>query len=228
MHFEINQFEIRLLIALILGAIIGLERQWQHKTAGIKTNAVVSLGSALFVLLANEINGDSSSEARIIAQIVSGIGFLGAGAIMKEGLNISGLNTAATIWCAGAIGCLTGLGMNYEAIIGTTMLVFANISLRSISHKIENKFNLASYHYRIEIEANEDFQFNQNELIHNQSENLLITSSEIQNLNHGIKLYTIELKGIKQPENGIDQHLEPIQNKKGVLKLKWSQIQSKI
>ena len=93
----ISQFEFRLLIALLLGAAIGFERQWRHKMAGVKTNALVSLGSALFILLAAKITGDNSSSARIAAQIVTGIGFLGAGAIMKEGFNVSGLNTAATI-----------------------------------------------------------------------------------------------------------------------------------
>jgi putative Mg2+ transporter-C (MgtC) family protein len=228
MSFEINQFEIRLLIALFLGAVIGLERQWQHKTAGIKTNALVSLGSALFVLLAHDINGDSSSESRIIAQIVSGIGFLGAGAIMKEGLNISGLNTAATIWCAGAIGSLSGLGMTYEAIIGTIILIIANISLRSISHKLENKLNLASFHYKIEIETNDSLLFNSEELIKTHPENLFISSSETQFLSNGNKIFTIEMKAIKQIENGLEKLLEPIKNKDGVIKVKWSISQSKI
>jgi putative Mg2+ transporter-C (MgtC) family protein len=99
----IDQFEIRLLVALLLGATIGLEREWQQKIAGIRTNALVALGAALFVLLSNKISGDSSSTARIVSQIVSGMGFLGAGAIMKEGLSVSGINTTATIWCSMAL-----------------------------------------------------------------------------------------------------------------------------
>jgi uncharacterized membrane protein YhiD involved in acid resistance len=91
--------------------------------AGVKTNALVSLGSALFILLAAKITSDNSSSARIAAQIVTGIGFLGAGAIMKEGFNVSGLNTAATIWCSGAVGCLAGLGFWYEASIGTFFVI---------------------------------------------------------------------------------------------------------
>ncbi len=106
---SIGQFEMRLLLAFVLGAIIGLERQWQHKIAGLKTNSLVAGGAALFILLSEKITGDSSAAARVAAQIVTGIGFLGAGVIMREGINISGINTAATIWCSGAIGSIAGV-----------------------------------------------------------------------------------------------------------------------
>ena len=135
----ITQFEIRLLVALLLGTAIGFERQWRHKMAGVKTNALVSLGSALFILLGAKILGDSSGEARIAAQIVTGIGFLGAGAIMKEGFNVSGLNTAATIWCSGSVGCLAGLGFWYEASIGTFFVIVSHLILKPVETKIENR-----------------------------------------------------------------------------------------
>ena len=135
----ISQFELRLLVALLLGTAIGFERQWRHKMAGVKTNALVSLGSALFMLLGAKILGDSSGEARIAAQIVTGIGFLGAGAIMKEGFNVSGLNTAATIWCSGAVGCLAGLGFWYEASIGTFFVIVSHLILKPVETKIENR-----------------------------------------------------------------------------------------
>src|SRR6478609_3870336 len=119
---NLEQFELRLLLALVLGALIGLERQLRNRTAGVRTNALVAMGSALFVLLAvklqTNVTGNDESAARIIAQIVSGIGFLGAGVIMKDKLNVSGLNTAATIWCSGAIGCLCGMGFWYESVLG--------------------------------------------------------------------------------------------------------------
>ncbi len=133
----IDQFEIRLLVALLLGAVIGLEREWQQKIAGIRTNALVALGAALFVLLGNKISGDSSSTARIVSQIVSGIGFLGAGAIMKEGLSVSGINTAATIWCSGAVGSLAGMGWLYEGSVAACFIVATHFILRPISHKID-------------------------------------------------------------------------------------------
>ncbi|MFZ4800081.1 MAG: MgtC/SapB family protein [Bacteroidia bacterium] len=135
----IPQFELRLLVALLLGAAIGFERQWRHKMAGVKTNALVSLGSALFILLGAKIFGDTSGEARIAAQIVTGIGFLGAGAIMKEGFSVSGINTAATIWCSGAVGCLAGLGLWYEASIGTFFVIVSHLVLKPVETKIENR-----------------------------------------------------------------------------------------
>lgn len=151
----IHQFEIRLLIALLLGAAIGLERQWRHKMAGIKTNALVSLGSALFILLSYKITDDNSSAARIAAQIVTGIGFLGAGAIMKEGFSVSGLNTAATIWCSGAVGCLAGLGFWYEASIGTFFVIVSHLLLKPVENKIEKRIgnNHENSRFRLTIKC---------------------------------------------------------------------------
>ncbi|MFA9212924.1 MAG: MgtC/SapB family protein [Candidatus Methylacidiphilales bacterium] len=151
----INQFELRLLIALLLGAAIGFERQWRHKMAGVKTNALVSLGSALFILLAAKITGDNSSSARIAAQIVTGIGFLGAGAIMKEGFSVSGLNTAATIWCSGAVGCLAGLGFWYEASIGTFFVIVSHLVLRPVENRIEKRTisNSGNSRYKLTIKC---------------------------------------------------------------------------
>jgi putative Mg2+ transporter-C (MgtC) family protein len=139
MNIELNieQFEFRLLVAFSLGALIGLERQWRHKIAGMRTTALVSVGAALFILLAEKITNDASSAARVAAQIVTGIGFLGAGVIMKEGFNVTGLNTAATIWCSGAIGSLAGMGFWYESLVGTGVILFSHILLRPISKKID-------------------------------------------------------------------------------------------
>jgi putative Mg2+ transporter-C (MgtC) family protein len=137
MNLTIEQFEFRLLVAFALGALIGLERQWRHKIAGMRTTALVAVGAALFILLAEKITNDASSAARVAAQIVTGIGFLGAGVIMKEGFNVTGLNTAATIWCSGAIGSLAGMGFWYESLIGTGVILFSHILLRPISKKID-------------------------------------------------------------------------------------------
>ncbi len=142
MHLKdinIGMFEHRLLLAFVLGTIIGLERQWQHKIAGIKTNALVAGGAALFILVAQKVGGDSSGAARVAANIVTGIGFLGAGVMMRNGSNITGINTAATIWCSSAIGALAGLGFWYESLIGTAFIVAGNILLRPIGNRIDNR-----------------------------------------------------------------------------------------
>src|ERR1700758_885423 len=104
---QIHLFIVRLLVALALGVVIGAERQVRQRLAGLRTNALVAAGSALFVLVA-AFSHDAEASARIAAQVVSGIGFLGAGVIMREGLNVRGLNTAATLWCSAAVGVLSG------------------------------------------------------------------------------------------------------------------------
>jgi putative Mg2+ transporter-C (MgtC) family protein len=91
-------FVIRLAVALFLGALIGLERQYRHRMAGTRTNALVASGAAAFVMAGSMILGDPSSQGRVAAYVISGIGFLGAGVIFKEGATVQGLNTAATIW----------------------------------------------------------------------------------------------------------------------------------
>ncbi len=138
-EINIGEFEHRLLLAFILGTVIGLERQWRHKIAGIKTNALVAGGAALFILVSEKIVGDPNGAARIAANIVTGIGFLGAGVMMRNGNNITGINTAATIWCSSAIGSLAGLGYWYESLVGTAFVVIGNIVLRPIGEKIDQQ-----------------------------------------------------------------------------------------
>ena len=96
---ELSEYILRLSIAFAAGLLIGLERQWKHKPAGLRTNTLVALGSALYVLLSIHITQEEGDVTRIISQVVTGIGFLGAGIIFKEGLSVHGLTTAATIWC---------------------------------------------------------------------------------------------------------------------------------
>lgn len=115
---------IKLVISIILGLIIGLEREIQHKAIGIRTTSLITLGSTLFSIISITLcNSDSS---RVIAQIVSGISFICIGIIVKEGNSIKGLTTSATIWCASAIGVLIGIGMFKEAILGTIAILIIN------------------------------------------------------------------------------------------------------
>src|SRR5882724_9220042 len=100
-------FGIRFVVALGLGAAIGFEREYGNHPAGLRTNALVAGGAALFALaVADMAPGDG---ARVLAQIVSGVGFLGGGVILRDGMNVKGLTTAATLWCAAAVGMLAGI-----------------------------------------------------------------------------------------------------------------------
>lgn len=123
-----------LLAAMLLGALIGAERQWRQRMAGLRTNALVATGAAVFILSSMTTSPDS--PGRIAAQIVSGIGFLGAGVIMREGMNVRGLNTAATLWCSAGIGVLCGLGQFWNAAAATLIILCANILLREAAQRI--------------------------------------------------------------------------------------------
>ncbi len=131
-------FSLRIALALLFGSLIGLERQWRQRRAGLRTNALVSTGSAAFVAISGMIAGENS-PTRIAAQVVSGIGFLGAGVILREGLNVRGLNTAATLWCSSAVGTLAGLGFIVPSLITTAAVVGANVILRPLADQINKQ-----------------------------------------------------------------------------------------
>jgi putative Mg2+ transporter-C (MgtC) family protein len=118
---------LRLALAAVLGGAIGLEREYRRKPAGLRTNMLIALGSALFSILSVELGAGAGSPDRIAAQVVTGIGFLGAGAILRSGENVHGLTTAATIWVNAAIGMAAGLGSYTVAAVSAaiTLVVLA-------------------------------------------------------------------------------------------------------
>lgn len=132
---EYTDFLIRISAALILSFLIGLERQWRRRAIGLRTNVLVCLGSFLFVSLPFLLK-DVQFDFKVAAQVVSGIGFLGAGVILKDGANVKGLNTAATLWCSAAIGVLCASGLLLEAATGTMLVLLSNIVLRAITRKL--------------------------------------------------------------------------------------------
>ena len=124
--------------AFALGTIIGLERQWRQRTAGLRTNVLVALGAAAFANLGLRLLGPEGAT-RIISYVVSGIGFLGAGVILKDGANIVGLNTAATLWCSAAVGAFAGSGLAVEAATVTALVLAGNTLLRPLVHWINRR-----------------------------------------------------------------------------------------
>lgn len=129
-------FISRLGCALLLGILIGLERQWRQRMAGTRTNALVSAGAASFVMCAFLVRDTSRSEAQIVSYVVSGVGFLGAGVIFKDAGSVRGLNTAATIWCSAATGAICGLGyVTYGATLAAVVLL-TNIVLRPLAYRL--------------------------------------------------------------------------------------------
>lgn len=120
---------VSLTTAFVLGGVIGFERQVRQRTAGLRTNTLVAVRAAVFVDMANRLGGHESA-VHVVAYVVSGIGFLGAGAIMKEGANISGLNTAATLWGSAAVGACAGADLIGEALVGALFVLASNTLLR--------------------------------------------------------------------------------------------------
>lgn len=131
-------FVLRLAVALGLGVLVGIERQWRQRMAGLRTNALVATGAALFVML-TPLAHDTSSPTRIAAQVVSGVGFLAGALIFREGFSMRGLNTAATIWCTAAIGTLSGMGLELQAAVGALAVLAANVLLRPIAQRINRE-----------------------------------------------------------------------------------------
>ena len=126
---------ISLTAAFALGSLIGFERQVRQRTAGLRTNALVAVAAAAFVDMAAQI-GTPSDTTRVIAYVVSGVGFLGAGTIMKEGLNVRGLNTAATLWGSAAVGAAAGSDLIGQAILISLFVLASNILLRPVVNRI--------------------------------------------------------------------------------------------
>jgi putative Mg2+ transporter-C (MgtC) family protein len=122
---------ISLLGAFVLGTLIGAERQYRQRSGGLRTNVLVAVGAAAFVDIGMQLNGHAGAT-QIISYVVSGVGFLGAGVIMKEGKNVWGLNTAATLWCSAAVGACAGADLAVEAIVLTVFVLAGNTLLRPL------------------------------------------------------------------------------------------------
>ena len=150
MATALAQAGLNLFIAACLGASIGLERQWRQHLAGLRTNTLVALGAAIFITYGRAVS-DADGATRIAAQVVTGIGFLGAGVIFKEGLNVRGLNTAATLWCSAAVGLLAGEGMGLHGLVAAVLVIATNVSLRPLVRSINRQpmeMSEEEQHYR--------------------------------------------------------------------------------
>lgn len=129
---------ISLSAAFILGGMIGFERQYRQRTAGLRTNVLVAVGAAIFVDMGNRLSG-AEGAVHVIAYVVSGIGFLGAGVIMREEGNVRGLNTAATLWGSAAVGACAGADLILEATLAALFVLAANTLLRPVVNRINQE-----------------------------------------------------------------------------------------
>lgn len=136
MHPTDFEFALRLLLATGCGLIIGLERQFRSRTAGLRTQALVAAGAAVFVLF-GEQTALPQAPLQIAAYVVSGVGFLGGGVILRQGFTVQGLNTAATLWCSAAVGCQAAAGHVIPALTTTGVVIGIHLLLRPLGRLVD-------------------------------------------------------------------------------------------
>ncbi len=136
-----EELALRLGCALLLGGAIGLERQWRSRYVGLRTNTLVTIGSAAMMVFSFmlPISNDPSVVVHTVAGIITGVGFLGAGVIVKEGTTVKGFSTAATLWCSVAVGLFAGAGYFAHAAVLTGFVVLVNLFLRPIVYGMNAK-----------------------------------------------------------------------------------------
>ena len=136
-HHVLSNWQMfeRLAVATALGFVIGFERQWRRRSAGLQTSALLTVGAALFSTIGPSFGIETNLQ--IIANVVTGVGFLAGGVIIKDGLSVSGLNTAATMWSAAAVGALAGVGLFNEAALGTLVIVGLNFLMGPLAERID-------------------------------------------------------------------------------------------
>jgi putative Mg2+ transporter-C (MgtC) family protein len=145
---------LRLALAAVLGAAVGLERELRDREAGLRTHLLVALGSALFTIAgAYGFHTLRTDPTRVAAQIVTGIGFLGAGAIIRQGFIVRGLTTAATLWVVAAIGLAVGAGYYSGAVIATAVVLFSLYPLRIVAYRVVVRFRPEDARLLVEIPA---------------------------------------------------------------------------
>ncbi len=222
-----ENFVLRVAVAMLLGAVIGAERQLRQRLAGLRTNALVASGASLFVLV-SAYTGDVSSAGRISGQVVSGIGFLGAGVIMREGLNIRGLNTAATLWCSEAIGVLCGLGLLVEAALGAVVILCANIVLRDAALRI-NRLNVVDtemeQRYAIHIVCHADDEVHVRTLLLHTLSNMSFTLQSLLSRDledNNCLLVSAEILAQSGHQSQLEQIVSRVSLEKSVTSVRWT------
>lgn len=148
------EFGLRLLISFAIGTAIGLEREYRSKAAGLRTMIMICLGATIFTEISIQLGGNTPD--RIASTIISGIGFLGAGVIFKDGLSVSGITTATTIWISAALGMAVGAGEYFIAIVGSAVVLIVLVLFEKVQTIIERIHQSRSY--KITVEGNSEFE----------------------------------------------------------------------
>lgn len=212
----INEFIFRILICFGLSFIIGIERQYRNRPVGLRTSILVSIGSFLFVSFSFLVG--SADLSRIASQVVTGIGFLGAGVILKDGAKVRGLTTAATLWCVAAIGVLCAGGALKEASFGTLIILFSNTLLRYINGLVQSYSNSKKTHctYEIKIGIKEnDYSKIKNNLLKFISDNNAIFELSSFDVKENLNTFEIKLviNILKSKKNILNEYFNELSKK---------------
>jgi putative Mg2+ transporter-C (MgtC) family protein len=220
---DLGTFLLRMGLALILGAIMGLERQWHQRMAGTRTNALVSTAAAAFAMIGLMLSGEGSAS-RVIGQIVSGVGFLGAGVIFKEGGSIHGLNTAATVWCSASVGALSAIGYPQYACAVTVAVVLTNIVFRPLAYKLrpELKLQETNYHFELTCRVKDEMQIRALMLSALDNNHLSLTSLNSEDLDTGERVrVSAGIRAAQRNDRGLEQLVARVTREAGVGAVNW-------
>lgn len=227
-EMEILDFALRLGAALLMGTVVGLERQWRQRMAGTRTNALVAAGASAFVMCAFMVRDTSRSEAQIVSYIVSGVGFLGAGVIFKDGGSVRGLNTAATIWCSAAIGAISGLGYPIHGLILTVAVLGTNIVLRPLAYRLypaQASHDEQEVSYGLELNCRpEDEAQMRALLLQGMSQSpLTLTSLRSEDIEGTNKMkVTARVRGVGRRDQALEQLVARLSLEAGVSSVSWA------
>jgi putative Mg2+ transporter-C (MgtC) family protein len=215
-----------LLAAFVLGTLIGAERQYRQRGGGLRTHVLVSLGAATFVDIGMRLNGHAGAT-QIIAYVVSGVGFLGAGVIMKQGSNVWGLNTAATLWCSAAVGACAGADMAFEAILLTGFVLAGNTLLRPLVNAINRRpidQGGTEAIYEVHMRTNADDRDASRELLRDQLEaaNYQLQDIEIVDESDDEIEFVATLLGTGAVPDELDAIVERLKSNPAVQNASWS------
>jgi putative Mg2+ transporter-C (MgtC) family protein len=217
---------IALAVAFALGTLIGFERQYRQRTAGLRTNVLVAVGAAAFADIGMHLLGGEGAT-RIISYIVSGIGFLGAGVIMKEGTHVRGLNTAATLWCSAAVGACAGAGFAAEAILLTVFVLAGNTLLRPLVNYINRKpmdERVTEACYRVHVVCDPAVAADVRERLYEELEKANYPLREIEVLSEGddeVELAAVLVPTTASPEE-LDAVVQALETADAIVSCAWT------
>jgi putative Mg2+ transporter-C (MgtC) family protein len=222
----LGRVAVALAIAFVLGTLIGAERQYRQRTAGLRTNALVAVGAAAFVSLGMALNA-ATGASQVLAYVISGIGFLGAGVIMKEGTNVRGLNTAATLWCSAAVGGFCGAGFGLEAALLTVFVLAGNTLLRrlvNLINRIPISERATEATYQVHVTADADHRDEVRDRLVEKLEEANYPLREVDALERGedeVELVATLAANSVEPEE-LDQVTQDLEKTPGVTYATWT------